>query len=234
MKAEHRKELETNVLADRMGRALEGLKSKPQRGTMFIVVVGIVAVAVAFFGMRWYRMSKSENSEAWYLCYRFFEFADGTSQDSLQAARELQKHIEESHGDKAQGRFTRMQFNHRDTWYGILLLGADPKGSRSRLNRASAVYEEILKQSEDDPVLAPEAMYGMAIIEETLAIDDRKHLDRAMEMYEDLTKNKEYAKSAYAKLAEHRLETLRDDSRRREVNDVYMDLQRMMRFDLKK
>ena len=30
MKAEHRKELETNVLADRMGRAIQSMKHRPR------------------------------------------------------------------------------------------------------------------------------------------------------------------------------------------------------------
>ena len=37
MKAEHRKELETNVLAQQLGKAYEGLKQGPSRTTLFWV-----------------------------------------------------------------------------------------------------------------------------------------------------------------------------------------------------
>ena len=45
MKAEHRKELETNVLADRMGRVVQKIRTRPQRRVVLYVVGGVVAVA---------------------------------------------------------------------------------------------------------------------------------------------------------------------------------------------
>ena len=53
MKAEHRKELETNVLANRMGRLLETAKQKPQRGTVMWILFGVAVLVVVFLVARW-------------------------------------------------------------------------------------------------------------------------------------------------------------------------------------
>src|SRR5205823_2510174 len=42
MKAEHRKELQTNLLADRVGRALQGARGVPGRRMVLFVLLGIV------------------------------------------------------------------------------------------------------------------------------------------------------------------------------------------------
>jgi hypothetical protein len=95
-------------------------------------------------------------------------------------------------------------------------------------------YEKLLEECEGDPVLMPEAIYSLGVIEETLAIDDRSHLDRAIDYYEDASKK--FPQSAYGQLAKNRLETLQSDEGRKEVNTVYQDLQRLIdlgRFDRK-
>src|ERR1700722_15661242 len=65
MKAEHRKELETNVLAQQLGKAYEGLKQGPSRSTV-LWVGGAVAVVLIVFLFRYF-MSSSEAtaSERW-------------------------------------------------------------------------------------------------------------------------------------------------------------------------
>jgi len=52
MKAEHRKELETNALAERMGRVVQGMKQAPQKRTMLWMVLVAVAVVVVVAGAR--------------------------------------------------------------------------------------------------------------------------------------------------------------------------------------
>src|SRR5262249_32871518 len=61
MKAEHRKELQTNALADRIGKFLQGLKARPSSSSTIIWVFIILA------GGWWYfsRASERSRSEQW-------------------------------------------------------------------------------------------------------------------------------------------------------------------------
>lgn len=210
MKAEHRKELETNVLADRMGRLLDTVKQKPQRGTVGWVVLGVVVVVVAFLTMRYYRMQQVERSDAWFDYYLVEITGDIRG-------------LLESHKDKTPGKAVRFHLAADHLWDGVTKVGADP-GSREKLQTAKRLYGELRDECEGDPVLVPEAMYGQALAEEALAIEDRKHLDAAIESYKDVVDK--HPKSAYAKLAEKRLEILNDPAKRDEVSKIYQDLER--------
>jgi hypothetical protein len=225
MKAEHRKELETNALADRMGRFLETAKQKPQRGFVFLIVAGVAAAVVVLVAIRWYAQGKSEHSDAWVLSYLYFDVFK-----ERESAKEVSRIVRDTHEDKAQGRFLRFQENWRLLWErGILMLAADPRGAREALRLASLEYDQLKEECEGDPVLVPEALYGQAVIEETLALEDGKHLDSAIELYQDLSKK--HPTSAYGRLAEKRLETLTNDEKRLEISGVYRDLQNVIRFD---
>src|SRR5262245_29210802 len=215
MKAEHRKELETNTLADRMGRLLETAKRKPQGSTVFWIITGIGVLVVAFFVYRWYGMGKAENSEGWYSLYV-----------------NDYKGVLETHPNKAQGQAVRFDLAWELLWSNIRKLGLDPKGAKEGLLNAKKQYDQLREECEGDPVLAPEAIYNLAVIEETLAVEDRSHLDQAIDYYEDVSKK--FPRSAYGQLAKNRLETLQSDDGRKEVNLIYQDLQRLVdlgRFD---
>jgi tetratricopeptide (TPR) repeat protein len=231
MKAEHRKELETNALADRMGRMLENVKQKPKRGTALFIVAAVVVIVVTFMGVRWYRYGRVEDSEAWYYSYYFFDvFQSAHHQKNREGVAELSKLVKDSHSEKIQGRFVRFQENWSLVWdRGILMVGLDPRGAKANLQRAAAEYKALQEECEGDPVLVPEAIYGQAVIEETLALEDRKHLENAIELYEEV--HKKHPKSAYGQLAEKRLAILNDETKRREVNEIYQDLQNVIRFD---
>lgn len=218
MKAEHRKELETNALADRMGRALDNLKQKPQRGTVMYILFGAAVVVAVFLVVRYYRYGAVEGSRAWY------EYSLGD-----------EKSVLDTHGDQIQGKAVRFDRASEHLWKGVKEFASDPKGSRDRLRAVAKLYTDLREECKDDPVLEAEAMYGLAVVEETLAIDDRhKHLDRAVERYEDLVKSAKHKGTAYGQLAEKRLEALNDKERRQEISDVYQDLQNLApRFDRK-
>jgi hypothetical protein len=217
MKAEHRKELETNVLADRLGRVVTNLKQGPQRGTAMYVVLGILVAALVFFSVRWYRVTKDENSDAWLW---------------LEAGET--KLLEENFPQSKPGlavRFQRAWFIMWET--GIKKLGADQKGALESLELARITYEDLKKQVAGDPLLEPEAMYCLAQIEETMAVTNRSHLETAAEMYQELAKA--HPKSAYGRLAEKRAEVLNDETKRAEVARLYQELDTaMFRFDPRK
>lgn len=217
MKAEHRKELETNTLADRMGRLLETAKQKPQGSTMLWILFGVAVVVVSLFAYRWYDVGKAEKSEGWYLYYLAAVFdAD-------------EKALLDSYAEQTQGRAVRFERAWRATWAATKKLGVDPKGARDLLNLASKEYDRLREECEGDPVLAPEAIYSLAVIEETLSVEDRMHLNRAIDYYEDVSKK--FPQSAYGQLAKNRLEILNSDEGRKEVNMIYQDLQNLIRLD---
>ena len=217
MKAEHRKELETNVLADRLGRVVTNLKQGPQRGTALYVVLGILVAALVFFSVRWYRVTKNENSEAWLM----FEVGE-------------MKGLEDNYPQSKPGQAWRFQRAWFTMWeHGIKKLGADQKGAFENLENARRVFEDLKTEVAGDPVLEPEALYALAQIEETWAVKDRNHLQTAAEMYQDLAKA--HPKSAYGELAAKRAEILTDETKRGEVARLYQELDTAtFRFDPRK
>jgi hypothetical protein len=214
MKAEHRKELETNVLADRLGRMVTGLKEGPQRGMTMYIVLGVVAAFLVYLGARWYLTRQSANTDAW----------------TAFAARDM-RIVHEEFRDTKPGLALRFMIAWETMWDGgIKKLGSpDQKGALENLERARGLYEELKLEADGDPILEPEAMYALAQIEESKAVIDPIHLDRALGLFEELAKA--HPKSAYGQLAEQRVEILSDDTKRRAVADVYKELETAMRFN---
>ena len=212
MKAEHRKELETNALADRMGRLLGNLKERPQRGTVFWVIFGVLAVVVVFMSLRWYRVGKDENSEGWFAYYTY-DF----------------KALNDGYTEKPQGQAMRFEEAWGLLWSGMGKIGVDPRGAKERILSAKKKYDDLAKECENDPILAPEAMYALALIEETMALDNRRNLDLAQEQYEEVAKKHE--KSAYGQLAAKRVEALKNETTRKEITDLYQELSGVIGFD---
>src|SRR5262249_17758559 len=66
MKAEKRKALETNVLADKLGKAVEGLKQGPSRRTLVYVGIAVLALLVYFTWRYFSTSSEKGSSERWF------------------------------------------------------------------------------------------------------------------------------------------------------------------------
>jgi len=207
MKAEHRKELQTNALADRLGRVVTNLKQGPQRGTGLYVVLGILVAALVFFSVRWYRVTKDENAQAWTFLTMY----------------ETQRVFEEYPASKP-AQVAKMKQAWILLWiHGIDKIGADRKGAFENIEKAKIIYEDVKKEVAGDPVLEPETLYALAQIEEVDAVNNITALDTALEHYQDLAKA--HPKSAYGQLAVKRVEALNDSDRRREIAKVYTDMQ---------
>jgi len=73
MKAEHRKELETNVLADGMGHLVRTMKERPRRSTLGYAAAAVVALLVLLFISQWFHRSREDNAERWFM------FENGTN-----------------------------------------------------------------------------------------------------------------------------------------------------------
>src|SRR5262245_46669290 len=65
MKAEERKELETNILADRMGKMLTKAKGGPGRSTVLFVVSALIGLGILTLWMWINQAGSRESSQAW-------------------------------------------------------------------------------------------------------------------------------------------------------------------------
>lgn len=217
MKAEHRKELETNALADRMGRVVERIKHKPSgRGYLWLVLAAFVLAALFVFNL-----VRSTRQQEAALAWAAFEDAD---QKQLLRFSNIGK--DPSDAPENVTKASRFQVAWHLVWEaGVKKLGADWRGSLLNLRHAEAIYSKLVSECEDDPVGLPEALYGLAIITETRAIQDRAKLKDAQQQFETLAKD--HPKSAYGQLAEKRAAYIRDNFVNLEL--FYQNLQQQFR-----
>jgi len=193
MKAEHRKELQTNVLADRMGRMIQTIKQRPQRRTVLWVILALIVVGAAFYFFRSRHIVADKTSKEW----TTFLLGD---------REQLAKFANRKEGNIARASY--FHFAWLRLWDGgIKNLAADPENALRNLAAAEQMYEQAAKETKDDPTWHSEALYALAIIEETRAVRDRKHLDSALAKYDDLAKT--HGDTAFGKLAKERADTIK-------------------------
>jgi len=212
MKAEHRKELETNVLADRMGRFISGARQGPSRSLIYWVL-GALALLVAVFILYRWRIVRSEQAGLqWVL------IEDGSPQYLDKLAKEA--------ATQNSGRAAQFQMAWENLWVkGIKSLGA-PKGfevAMGNINEAEQAYRALAKTCKDDPVFYPEALYALAVITETRAVEDRDNLAKALEAYKEVQKAGK--DSAFYHHAQQLIEALEDPDKSTELKRFYQDLQ---------
>src|SRR5882672_10006546 len=81
MKAEQRKELETNTLADKMGRMMQRVKGGQRRTMVLYILAGALLVVVLFVAYRWWDESRVRTSMEWINLY------DGGEKSLIDLAR---------------------------------------------------------------------------------------------------------------------------------------------------
>jgi len=213
MKAGERKELETNTLADKVGHAMQRVKGSSRRNVL-LYVVGVAVVAVAIWGTyRYFVISGQETSLQWVM------FDDGSSGHFKQLAG-----LDTFPGKAA--RFEIAWFAYWET--GVRLIGVDPQGAMSSLDSAGRLYKRLAEECKDDPIFEPQALLGIAVVEETRAVNDPRSLDRAKEAYKNVVDK--YEKSAEGKFAKKRLDVMSDKTKLKELETVYEDLQRSLQL----
>jgi hypothetical protein len=221
MKAEHRKELERNVLRERMSQAAEALKQKPTSGVYY--VVGVVLLVVAIFGV-WKYISVStakSTSERW------------TRLDEIRNVTDLGPFIEKNAGTPA-ARTARFEQARYRLQQGVENLGSPTQHASAvdNLKAARTLYEELLPVSRDVPVLAQEAMMGRAKAEESLSATPNPEnaaemlgsLDKAVELYTQL--KDAYPDTFQAKAAEARIKEITE--KRDKIQAFYTELNKQM------
>jgi hypothetical protein len=234
MKAEHRHQLQTNVLADRMGRLLQGMKSAPKSTSTLIWL--FVLLALATFAVWKYAASATvrDRSDLW---TRLDEATHGPASgtDKLQA-------IETGNPGTIPARAARFELARWNLQQGLGLLAGDDRGrALSPLKGARKLYTELVPNCIDVPLLAQEAMMGRATAEECLAgllerpdaaessgadhSEQSKEekpagsLDQALEYYLELAKK--YPDSILGKKAEERAQELQTS--RSKIEQLYAE-----------
>jgi hypothetical protein len=213
MKAEHRKELQTNALADYLGRIIvgfrEGFKFKPSH-TMTIVLVAVVAVVVVLVVVWWYRGSVNRERSA-----------DWIRLDDVSSVKELERLAGKS-SDDAPTRIARFQlarvYMRRGMENFCSTSGDGRKDALENLSQAARLYGDLAKESKDNPVLVQEALLGVGKAKEAL-----NELDDALTAYEDLAKR--YPNTVNGKEAAQRVQILTDN--KNQVDAFYKELDKL-------
>src|SRR6266545_3128966 len=149
MKADQRKELQTNSLVRFIKHLKQNFKATPSRKAT--VIWGIVILAlVVFIGWRIASSrSQANNSRRW------------VELDSLAGAEELNEFIDKNRGT-VQAHVARLQLARGDLEKGLADL-YDPltrESALKKLKNAAESYEELAKQFKATPVLVQECLLG--------------------------------------------------------------------------
>jgi len=230
MKAEHRKELQTNALADRMGRFIKQIKKRPSRGSFLTWVLVVIVLAAGGFFLLRRGAAANREARAW------AEFSQGDYPRAREGKRTVYNYDILMQERSLVGRAAKLQraweFLHDR---GIKMLQADYFNALDAVRAAGKVYESTFPEVKDDPVLAPEVKYALAVVEETLAaqltLTDKKreeHIDKALRLYQGV--EKEYRGSAHGEQAKKRVELLKTPEQRRRLIEFYGELSRRIFF----
>jgi tetratricopeptide (TPR) repeat protein len=226
MKAEERKHLVTNSLAQGLSNLMEKAKQGPSRRTL--IVVGVIALAVAlFFTWRYFSNRAEEKSSARTLAW--FTMGDpdslrptvdklaeenkrprpGERWEDLVTAAQLQAFsaAKDNEGTN-QGRQARVDLARRRLYRGTLLLGVPTyrETAREDLTNCAEEYVKLQGEASDSPLLQQEAFLNAGKAYEALG-----EYDKARKNYEALAK-KEHEKSAAGVEAARLLKALNDPS----------------------
>lgn len=195
MKAEHRKELQTNVLADRLGRLYEGVTEGPSRTTW--LVLGVAAlVVVLVLAWRYFAASAEAISAA-----RWVRL------DGLTTAGELEDFInDKDNKGTPQLNAARFELARMSLAEGLREMGKPLRRPEAvgQVRKAAETYEQLAGESGEVPLLQAEALAGAARAYESLG-----EFAKAKAFYERLVK--EHGKSALAQEAGASLERLNDE-----------------------
>jgi tetratricopeptide (TPR) repeat protein len=240
MKAEHRKELQTNALADRLGRFVKGLGSKPSSGGLAIAVIVLVAVAI-FFAWRYFgSVSRHARSEMWVALDKitgeelavnkkgFHQFAGGDD-DYQKIIAKLEKISKDNAGTKASlmARFQIAQINLIQRGINMLTQPGTAATALKNLDQAEQDYEKLAKECRGDAAWEPQALLALAKIAKTRAVKDLKHLDTALELYQQLADK--YGNTAAGMEAAREVKDLKDKDKKAAIADIYKEMGKDLR-----
>src|SRR5262249_16646099 len=206
MKAEHRKELHTNALAQQITRLVEGAKSKPSSRTL--IILGVIAlVVILIVGWRYFSNKNRDTlSNQWRQLY------DAASPQAIDEIADQAKGTDP--GLVAELRIARIALRE-----GLNDLGSPAKNAAAakKVEEAGKKYEQLAQQTKRLlPVQIQEALLNAGKARESLG-----DLDGALANYEKLAST--YPQSDAGKLADERAKKIKDQ--RAKLQDFYKDLQ---------
>jgi hypothetical protein len=209
MKAEHRKELQTNSLADMLGRTVRNVRGGTGVSwTKILVVAALVAAVGVFF---WWRSNRARSeSELW------VKLDDNTP-------TALQQLYKES-GDTTQGKAALLTLAFEELYSGVRMLGGaqfQVQGQRY-LEECQRLYATLEKECEGNEEWVAECKYGQAVATEALTVVDPANLKKAKDQYEQLAKG-DLGNTGYGKLAARRLEQLNNTAEQADIAAFYRD-----------
>ncbi len=186
MKAEHRKELMTNTLANRLGEAVHTIKEGPSRGTILVlVVVGLIVILILLW--RYFASSAEEADSARWLKW-----------DSLASPSQLKTFVDDKEAqDHIQGRLARIEEARRALNDGLRDLGGtgSRKDALSEIRRAAELYSGLVNECSDKPLLHQQVLMGAAKANESLGSTEeaRNYYNQLAQKYPDSVQGKEAA-----------------------------------------
>jgi tetratricopeptide (TPR) repeat protein len=159
MKAEHRKELQTNALAHAMTKLVKEVRARPQSTAVVGWVLGVLAVVIFVIWL----FSGGSNSALW------VEIESDSYIREPHIALASLAEIAAKSPKTLPGRTARFQEARLLLPQGLQMLGtADRADALKRVVRARTLFGQLINETSDDPLLRQEALLGAAKAEEAL------------------------------------------------------------------
>lgn len=245
MKAEERKELETNTLADKMGKVVQTVKAGPNKSAIFWVILVAIAALGVFLYMRNRDRQRNEQAKGWF----YLGLARNTSSGGrAQLLGETQR-VAKGPAKDAAAISAAWLMLYNDSALMARELSRQPLELFLKLAAHGRQFEDIREKMKDQPLMAAEALYHLASVTEARSmldhikgikladatweeIDPGKQkgalLDAAKERYEELATK--YKDTPFGEMAQKRFDLLNDPAGFQQVADTYEEYARQ--FDL--
>ena len=205
MKAKRRHELQTNALADWLGRQIEvgskfGAKVadpvRTYRKTLLGVLIGLVVAGIAVlyvtgaFSKLYSAVAGGSGGKDWN------EYFAAVNDAMLRGDSEALSEVVKRRGDSVAGLWAAQSAGDIELAEGARLLYREREQAESSLQRAKAHFETVLQGASGHPLLENRARFGLAQTHECLTVaatgtkrDVKDHLERAAAEYGALAKN---------------------------------------------
>lgn len=191
MKTRRRHELQTNVLADYLGKHLQQFKPYSRHVTIGTLLICAAILAGLYFSSKW----NAERGASWSDFSAAFAANDP---DALEEVAAL-------HDGSTAALWARQAAGDMKLAMGTSQLFRDREEAAKTLRDAKEHYLAVEEDAVDNPPLVERARFGLAQVYESLS-----DIEKAKEYYGEVAKSS--ADSALSKVAKHRLDRLSDKS----------------------
>jgi hypothetical protein len=192
MKAEHRHQLQTNLLADRMGRLVRGVKTSPTSTSPLVWAFAVLTLAVIIIWQISASSSSADAAAQWAKLDEALQLPI-TTQDDAKKYDETMREVEKEEGTIASrtAMFQRARQIFLDGQENLTATSVNREQGIARIKAARDLYDQLSKQCADSPPLAQQAFMGIARAEESLVAttpggDPRQELEAAIGAYQTL------------------------------------------------